>query len=64
MFLILSTALITPYSISSSYWPEAYADTGNFDEIISDNTTASDDTSSSSTPKKNASRNTIKRLEM
>ncbi|MCV0413253.1 MAG: hypothetical protein K5782_09675, partial [Nitrosarchaeum sp.] len=41
--LILSTLVITPYTISSSYWPMAYAE-------ISDNTTASADTSSSSTP--------------
>ncbi|MEX1148781.1 MAG: hypothetical protein WEB01_02115, partial [Nitrosopumilus sp.] len=50
LFLILSTIIVTPYSISSSYWPEAYADTGDMNDIISDNTTASDDTSSSSTP--------------
>ena len=49
--IILSTAVITPYSISSVYWPEAYADTGDIDEPIYDNTTAStDNTSSSSTP--------------
>ena len=49
--IILSTAVITPYSISSVYWPEAYADTGDMDEPIYDNTTAStDNTSSSSTP--------------
>ena len=45
--IILSTVAITPYSISSSYWPMAYADDSAFD----DNTTASaDNTSSSSTP--------------
>ena len=48
--IILSTVVITPYSISSVYWPEAYADTGDMDESIYDNTTASDDISSSSTP--------------
>ncbi|MCV0430675.1 MAG: hypothetical protein K5781_03740, partial [Nitrosopumilus sp.] len=51
VFIILSTVIVTPYSISSSYWPEAYADTGDLDQNISDNTTAStDNTSSSSTP--------------
>jgi len=45
--ILLSTTVITPYSISSSYWPEAYADTSALD----DNQTAStDNTSSSSTP--------------
>ena len=50
VFIILSTVILTPYSISSSYWPEAYADTGDMNDIIYDNTTTSDDTSSSSTP--------------
>ena len=51
LFIILSTVIVTPYSISSSYWPEAYADTDNMNEIISTQQTAStDDTSSSSTP--------------
>ncbi|MFQ5476325.1 MAG: hypothetical protein ACE5DT_04755, partial [Nitrosopumilus sp.] len=45
--ILLSGGVITPYSISSSYWPEAYADTSAFD----DNQTASTgNTSSSSTP--------------
>ncbi|MGY5143365.1 MAG: hypothetical protein ACW9XH_02680, partial [Candidatus Nitrosopumilus sp. bin_32a] len=49
--IILSTVVVTPYSISSTYWPEAYADTGNMDEQIQNNITAStDNTSSSSTP--------------
>ena len=56
VFIILSTVIVTPYSISSSYWPEAYADTGNINYLISDNTTAStDDTSSSSTPSEDTS---------
>ena len=56
VFIILSTVVLTPYSISSSYWPEAYADTGDMNEIIFDNTTAStDDTSSSSTPAEDTS---------
>jgi len=46
VLIILSTVVVTPYSISSSYWPEAYADSGNIHEIISDNTTASTDISS------------------
>ena len=47
VLILLSTTVITPYSISSSYWPMAYADTSVFD----DNSTASaDNTSSSSTP--------------
>ncbi|PJC50640.1 MAG: hypothetical protein CO032_03750, partial [Nitrosopumilales archaeon CG_4_9_14_0_2_um_filter_34_16] len=51
LFLILSTVIVTPYSISSSYWPEAYADTGDMNDITSDNTSTSvDSTSSSSTP--------------
>ena len=29
--IILSTVVVTPYSISSVYWPEAYADTGDFE---------------------------------
>ncbi len=49
--IILSTVVVTPYSVSSVYWPEAYADTDNMDESIYDNTTAStDNISSSSTP--------------
>ena len=56
VFIILSTVVLTPYSISSSYWPEAYADTGDMNETIFDNTTASiDDTSSSSTPAEDTS---------
>ena len=47
VLILLSTTVITPYSISSSYWPMAYVDTSVFD----DNSTASaDNTSSSSTP--------------
>jgi len=56
VFIILSTVVVTPYSISSSYWPEAYADTGDMNETIFDNTTAStDDISSSSTPAEDTS---------
>ncbi|KAF6243602.1 hypothetical protein C6988_02930, partial [Nitrosopumilus sp. b1] len=35
--ILLSSAIITPYSISSSYWPEAYAE-----EMDTDNSTDSD----------------------
>ena len=60
VFIILSTVVLTPYSISSSYWPEAYADTyadtDDINYLISDNTTAStNDTSSSSTPAEDTS---------
>jgi len=49
--ILLSTIVVTPYSISSSYWPTAYADTSAHD----DNSTASaDNTSSSSVMKKRA----------
>ncbi len=45
--ILLSTTVITPYSISSSYWPMAYADTSAFDDNL---TASADNTSSSSTP--------------
>ncbi len=48
ILILLSTIVVTPYSISSSYWPQAFAETI---DLNSDNQTASaDNTSSSSTP--------------
>ncbi|MCV0393238.1 MAG: hypothetical protein K5790_08145, partial [Nitrosopumilus sp.] len=47
ILIILSTVVITPYSISSSYWPMAYAEQSVFDYNTS---TPVDSTSSSSTP--------------
>jgi hypothetical protein len=45
--ILLSTVVITPYSISQSYWPEAYADSLPLD---TNSTASADNTSSSSTP--------------